>query len=1012
MRVFIMHGLRRHLTSRAAIILVAAVGVSGASAHPLEFKTSEVTEPELTLSPDGQVLVFSLLGHLFRLSVDGGTAEQLTFGPCYDSEPAFSPDGRRLAFVSDRDGSVANIFLLDLSTRTTSQLTRGAYATQPTWSPDGQSIAYCRVLPREEHPPRLLPRFFGARGLRELRRITLPAGASEVLVAPRFIGSVVYLPDGRLAWSVIEPSNTPGGPFPGRSAARIEVAGRDGTVSTLRAAEGDPGRLVVSPAGDGLYSSGGGLHLLPLTGGAARRVAELSSGRAGAAFAVAPDTRSAYLGQGGQLYRVTFSAGARQAIGFEASVKLEVQDPIRPRWTPPRPEDPVRLRSVMSPRLSPDGRRLVFMAAGDLWHQPLPDGPAERLSRRNALHRDPSFSPDGQHLAFARSESGRRHIAIYDFTSRQERGLVALGDRSWGLWPSWSRDGQRLVFQQSDALFTPIALMEVRLDGGMPAAKLGDASAAWTARPHYSSDDRSLYYTGRLDERGTLYRLPLSEGAKPVAVTELTGPLSDALVSADGTWLAFRRNTEIWVAPLGTEPVKEEHVRRLSPEGGRNFAFTPDGSAVIYAEGSRVWRQPLAGGDREAIEVRPELRRPGPPPLLLRRVRILDFNAGGFGPESSALIEEGRLRWIGSESGREIPQSAVILDAAGRYAIPGLFDLHVHAAWADHEANPDAFIAYGVTSVRDTGGRLDLLNTLADRGELTADPLPRYFYSGEIFEGARPNWGDAFLQVAREEDARAHVRLWKASGAQFIKVYPSLPWPLQRVVAEEARRLGLPVVGHGFSTEEIVKSVTLGYAVLEHGPSSIGDDLLQLLAASGTRWDPTLAVMGGHEVLMRDEPQRLDEAQFHTFVPEQSIRDAKGGGMFSRMPQGALRAGWEARLGRIRAARSSGVRLLAGTDSLMTGTFFGPSLHWELEHFVEAGLSPLEVIRMATAAAAEAVGAEADLGTVESGKLADLVLLEASPLENIRNTQTIWRVIKAGRVFEPGRLRADGPIGE
>ncbi len=90
----------------------------------------------------------------------------------------------------------------------------------------------------------------------------------------------------------------------------------------------------------------------------------------------------------------------------------------------------------------------------------------------------------------------------------------------------------------------------------------------------------------------------------------------------------------------------------------------------------------------------------------------------------------------------------------------------------------------------------------------------------------------------------------------------------------------------------------------------------------------------------------------------------------------------------------------------MTGTFFGPSLHWELEHFVEAGLSPLEVIRMATADAAETVGAGDDLGTVESGKLADLVLLKANPLEKIRNTRTIWRVIKAGHVFDPDRLRA------
>src|SRR5262249_37129538 len=160
------------------------------------------------------------LGHLFRLPVDGGTAEQLTFGPFYDNDPAYSPDGRHVAFVSDRDGSAGNVFLLDLSTRTVSQVTQEPHAGQPTWSPDGRSLAYCRTRAREEHPARLLPRFFGARGLRELRRVPLPAGEPQVLLAPRLIGSVVYLPDGRLAWSVIEPVAAPGSPFPARSTAR------------------------------------------------------------------------------------------------------------------------------------------------------------------------------------------------------------------------------------------------------------------------------------------------------------------------------------------------------------------------------------------------------------------------------------------------------------------------------------------------------------------------------------------------------------------------------------------------------------------------------------------------------------------------------------------------------------------------------------------------------------------------------------------------------------------------
>lgn len=252
------------------------------------------------------------------------------------------------------------------------------------------------------------------------------------------------------------------------------------------------------------------------------------------------------------------------------------------------------------------------------------------------------------------------------------------------------------------------------------------------------------------------------------------------------------------------------------------------------------------------------------------------------------------------------------------------------------------------------------------------------------------------MQLSTPEDARNHVRRWKERGAHFIKAYSSLPWELHHAVAEESRRQGLPVIGHGLNLEEIVKGVILGYLGLEHCPMSLNEDVQRMLAAAGTRCDPTLAILGGHSNLLRREPGRLDDPKLRAFFSESFIRASRESG-FPGMGGGrpvALRAAWLA-----------GVKLHAGTDSLMTGTFFGPSLHWELEHLVEAGLKPLEVLRIATEEAARAVGAGAQLGTLTTGKLADLVLLDANPLDQIRNTQTIWRVVKGGWVFDPGGLR-------
>ena len=261
------------------------------------------------------------------------------------------------------------------------------------------------------------------------------------------------------------------------------------------------------------------------------------------------------------------------------------------------------------------------------------------------------------------------------------------------------------------------------------------------------------------------------------------------------------------------------------------------------------------------------------------------------------------------------------------------------------------------------------------------------------------------MLIYSEDDARTYVRRNKERGAQFIKVHHSLSWPLQRAMAEEAHRQGLPLVGHGATVRQVTQSAILGYASLEHlnSPERFYDDVFEMLALLGIRWDPTMTIYGGYASLLRDEPERLADAKLRAFTQEWQIREAHY--MLNFMDNQALRGHQPVQLAGIRAAHRRGVKIHAGTDAGTFGAFPGVPLHWELEFFAQAGLSPLEVIRVATQEAAAAVGAEDDLGTLEPGKLADIVLLDKNPLEDIRNTQTIWRVIKGGWLFDPEKLR-------
>lgn len=376
--------------------------------------------------------------------------------------------------------------------------------------------------------------------------------------------------------------------------------------------------------------------------------------------------------------------------------------------------------------ISPDGKTLIFTMLGHLFRLPAGGGSAEQLTFGPYYDTDPATSPDGSRLAFVRIQEILPSLVVYDFRTRQTRTV------SSGMYysePGWSRDGQRLVFGEFGSLggASGNRIVSVSLADGKKEqlAEVGN----WSPRPGLSADGHWLYYTADTSGKGELCRLSLKEKGKPEMLTLLSRHVSDGLVSPDGKWLAFRRNKELWLAPFGSPPVTDDQARRFSAEGGDSFAFTSDSAAWVYSAGNNVWRQPLAGGERTEIPVRLEFPHPTPRPLLLRGVRVLDFESGGFGKPTSMLIEQGHISWIGSESGRQVPADAEAVNCAGRFAIPGLFDFHAHADGSGHGSSQAAFLAYGVTSVRDPGGRISWLNAMRDRADSTGDPVPRYIFS-------------------------------------------------------------------------------------------------------------------------------------------------------------------------------------------------------------------------------------------------------------------------------------------
>lgn len=970
----------------------------------IEFETTEVTKAEVALSPDNAWLVFTMLGHLFRLPVEGGTAEQLTFGQSYNSEPSISPEGNHIAFISDRDGSEGNVFVLELPTGKISQITHELWASRPIWTPDGQNIIYLQISAFWTTGPHR----FNTEAL--VRQVSKDGGeAKNITDQKRNIRSVFFLPDKRMACNVINEN-----PW----TTQIQVISPGGLMSNLCTVEGEGYLSFPSPAGDGLvlsihhinrtmYDSWEELLFISLPDGNTNQVTFLERqverrSWLNSGFALSADGKYLYVGDTGQLWKIALANGSRVPISFHASVKLEIQDPCQPqKWSPPVAGSSVQPRSIIDPRISADGSKLVFRSAGSFWLQSLAQSssslkiePAERLFDDITNVRDFAVSPDSNYIVFLREDlrkdEPQEERMLFNLKT-QMTSTLAVGNSYRG--HSWSADGQRLVYVDQDA----VVAFNIR-EG--KKEKITDHKYRMSF-VRLSPDERWLYYFSRPN----LFRLDLKAEAKPEQLSRLSGRIYWGIVSPDCRWVAINRDGGIHLAELKGEVLRDDNFRLLGPEFGDSFSFAPDSSSLIYSFGNRVWSYSLESGVQEEIPVRLELQRPDPAPLLMKRVKILDFTEGGFGREVSLFIEQGRIRWIGSEQEHEIPPGTVAIDAKGRFAIPGLFDMHMHS----HEWPQESFIAYGVTSVRDVGSRLPSICSKADQEESSTKPMPRYFYTGDIFNGAITG----YLHIYNEDDARKFVHQRKELGAHYIKLYRDLPWRLQRAVAEETHKLDMPLALHIETVEAVIKSVRLGYSSIEHNRcmNRFHDDVFQMLALSRTRWTPTIGLVGGFFLLLHDEPERLSDDKLMTFTPAmrlQSLFRPRQGLLPWRVPEAALHGFNRVQLLGIKNANKRGVKLLVGSDApAVPGLFFGWSLHWELEYFVQAGITPLEVLNIATQQAAEAVGAEDYLGTLEPGKLADIVLLEKNPLEDIKNTQSIWRVIKGGLVFDPEELKPE-----
>src|SRR6266446_1165502 len=434
--------------------------------------------------------------------------------------------------------------------------------------------------------------------------------------------------------------------------------------------------------------------------------------------------------------------------------------------------------------------------------------------------------------------------------------------------------------------------------------------------------------------------------------------------------------------------------------------------------------------------------------LVFTHATVIDVRTGHIFRDQTIVVTGDRITALSPRA--EIPATAKVVNATGKFIIPGLWDMHAHALWSTDQVQRmfDMFLANGVTSIRDMGSPLPVSETLSWRTRVANGTVlgPRIFAAGKLVDGPKPVWPES-VGVGSEEQAREAVDMLHKDGVDFIKVYSRLPRVAYFAVAAEAKKDGLPFVGHVPIYVSASEASVAGQRSIEHlseilfacshdesdlrkqlGATAIGAErdrvrkeqlkvvvstfsaqkamrLSRLFAKNDTWQVPTLLVQYTYAFV---NPYELHDLPGIRYVPASTVngwvdRLSSFRKIRDEKDMEAQKRSYLLEIQLVQMMRRSGARFMTGTDA---ETFYpaGFGLHAELGLFVSAGFSSLEALQAATLNPSVYFGKTTDLGTVEVGKVADLVILEANPLDDIRNTERIAGVVTAGRYLDRQEL--------
>ena len=1064
--------MKFHLTACAVLAGCVAAAVALAQETPEAGKAKDekpkwdVAAPPLTMrevaidvdegtwmsvdvSPDGTRIVFDLLGDIYTLPIAGGAATRIAEGLPFEMQPRFSPDGKRIAFTSDRGGG-DNIWVMNVDGSDKRPLTKEKFRllNEPAWSPDGRFIA------ARKH-------FTTARSLGTGEIWIYHVGGGEGYVAvkkasedlQKELGEPVYAPDGKAIYYTR--NVTPGDQFEyaqdsNKSVFEIEKYEFDsGEVTNVVKGAGGATRAAPSPDGAKLAfvrreRNLSKLYVKDLATGKLTKLYDALDQDLQETWAVnglypdmdwTPDSQSVVFWAGGKIRRVDL-AGNAQVIPFRVQDTRVVIDPPQPK-TEVAP-DSFTTKMPRYVAVAPDGKHAVFESLGKLYLKPMPDGAPARLTKADGpvLELFPSWSRDGKRIVYVEwTDAGLGKIKVV--APNGGRAIDVTAEPGHYRRPRLSPDGMTIVFEKgaggyllSNLHSDDPGIYRIPTAGGAMTKVTGDGQY-----PHFAAANDRVFLTRSKKQKGALVSVDQNgEAARTHANGEMVAGYE---VSPDGQLIAFRDNFSAYVMPLAAGPQEVVAGKGSSAmpvvkasaggatylswsDGGRQLhwslgptLYSADAGAMLPSappqEGEKpAYKPPTSGAD---LSIRAQAAKPtGMTVLTGARIVTMSDDAGGVIDNGTIVITDNRITAIGPTASMTLPAGTRTVDLSGKTVIPGLIDAHAHGSQGDDDIVPNqnwsaiAHLALGVTTVFDPSNSASEIFVAQEMQRADLVLAPRIFSTGEVIYGARDQ--TSLNDIQSYEDALAHVQRLKAQGAAGIKNYnqPRRNQRQQIIAAGIAENIQVVAEGGSLFAQDMTL-IADGNTALEHNipQSMLYEDVISYFAQTKVAYTPTLVVTFGglagdpywrshtdvwrHPILSRHVPPHiLQPANVRRRqAPEEDFVDANSAAQAKKLME-------------------RGVNVTIGAH----GQEEGLGSHWELWSFVRGGFSPLQALRAATILPARKLGFEKDLGSLEVGKLADLVVLDADPLSDIRNSDKIAGVMVNGRLYDPMTMNETG----